>query len=814
MSQISQLVSQLTLEEKVSMVSGQNVWESMPVDRLNIPSFKMTDGPNGARGDAVSGATAACFPVGSALAATWNVDLIEQVGGALGQEAKSKGAQVLLGPTVNIHRTPLGGRNFECYAEDPFLTGKIATAFIRGVQNEGVATCIKHFVCNDSEFERHTISSEVDARTLREIYLLPFEMAVKDVMPWSIMSAYNRVNGVYASSHDELINAVLRKEWGFDGVVISDWGAALETVDNMLGGLDLEMPGPARTMGAKLLEAIREGKVPEEVLDEKAENLLRLIDRTGGIASRAKQDERSEDRPEHRALARQAATEAMVLIKNDAVLPFDSRKIKKLAVIGPNAAQAQFQGGGSSGVKPHYVSHPLDALKRRIGNSIEVSFAPGCSTHKYIPAPDRGLISPSETDASGGLKLETFASKDLSGPTIESRTTSRNKITFFEFANNDVTARVGSAKLTGFFTPQKDGPHEFGLHSAGLARLLIDGEEVIDNWTSQTKGDSFFAHGSAEKRATRDLVAGKSYQVEYQFQKSKEVLVPGFQYGIMEAEPTDMLTDAVAAATEADGVVLVVGTNDDWETEGNDRTTLALPGEQDELVRAVVKANPNTVIALNTGAAVAMPWLDQVKCALQIWFPGQEGGDALCDVLFGDAEPSGRMPTTFPVRLEDMPAFTHYPGWQGKVQYAEGVFVGYRWYDKRKIAPLVPFGHGLGYSDFSYSNLTLKKDANTNKVQAAFTLKNIGTRRSSAVAQLYVGERDPQVMRPEKELRAFSKATLDPGEETTVTCPLDERAFAYWCENANDWRINPGTFQISVGASSADIRLHGDVTLD
>jgi beta-glucosidase len=363
MHRIEELLSAMTLEEKVSMVAGSGMWHSTPVERLGIPALKMTDGPNGARGDNVSGATSACFPVGSALASTWNVDLIEEVGKALGQEAKTKGAQVLLGPTINIHRTPLGGRNFECYSEDPYLTSRLAVHFTQGVQSEKVSACLKHFVCNDSEFERHTISSEVEERPLREIYLAPFEAGVKEAGALSVMSSYNKVNGTYAASHKDLLTGVLKDEWGFEGFVVSDWGGSLETIGNANGGLDMEMPGPARIMGKKLVAAIKAGEVDEATIDDKVRRILRVLIWSGKMDAPEEPAEESVDRSEHRSLARQAASEAMVLLKNEDVLPLVASKIKKLAVIGPNAKKGQIQGGGSSGVTPHYQSHPLDALQ-------------------------------------------------------------------------------------------------------------------------------------------------------------------------------------------------------------------------------------------------------------------------------------------------------------------------------------------------------------------------------------------------------------------------------------------------------------------
>ncbi len=811
MDRIENLLSQMTLEEKASMVAGSGPWHSTPVERLGIPAFKMTDGPNGARGDAQSGATAACFPVGSALAATWNPDLIKEVGQALAQEAKSKSAQVLLGPTMNLHRTPLGGRNFECYSEDPHLTGKIGAAFVDGVQSEGIAACPKHFICNDSEYQRHTMSSEVDEQTLREVYLAPFEHIVEEAQPWAIMSSYNRINGAYASSHTELLSEVIKKEWEFDGIVISDWGASLEPVDNANGGLDLEMPGPARAMGKHIAEAVKAGDVSEEILDDKVRRLLRLVVRTGKLDEPSEAPERSEDRPEHRVLARRAAAEAMVLIKNDGVLPLDRKDIKKLAVIGPNGATSQIQGGGSSGVAPHYESHPLDAIRTLMGDACEITFEPGCLTNKYAPAVPRGqLVS---DDGSPGLTYEIYQGPGLTGPKEKARVLRRNQL-FFGFTDPMREIKNFSCRLSGTFTPDKTGLFEFGLMSAGLSRLFIDGVEVIDNWSDQTPGESFFSFGSAEKCGRIQLNAGQAYLLEIQFEALPDKLLSGVRFGVIPPTPDNLLERALDAAKDADAVVLIAGTNADWETEGNDRAGLQLPGEQDTLITAVTQANPNTVLVLNTGSAVAMPWIDQVPAVLQAWFPGQEFGNALTDILFGDKNPSGKMPSTFPKRLEDTPAFTNYPGERGRVHYGERLHIGYRWYRAHNIEPLVPFGHGLCYTTFTYSDLEVPSEVrSTETIPVKMNIMNSGSREGAEVVQLYVESTRTPGAAPIQMLKAFKKVSLTPGEEQRIEFHLPPRALAYWDTRTKSWQTKPGTYNLLIGASSCDTRLQQSLSV-
>jgi beta-glucosidase len=807
------LLARLTLDEKVTLLSGRGFWVTAPVPRLGIPAVKVTDGPNGARGDGVSGMSAASFPCGSALASTWNPALVAEVGRALGQEAKTKHAQLLLGPTINLHRTPLGGRNFECYSEDPWLSGRLATAFVRGVQSEGVGACLKHFVCNDSEFERQSISSDVDERTLREIYLVPFEMAVRDARPWAVMSAYNRVNGTFASSSRTLLREILKDEWAFDGIVVSDWGAALETEPNLAAGLDLEMPGPTRTRGAALLEAIQAGRVSEADVDDAVRRLLRFVARSGRFGDPEPRPEEAVNRPEHRALARRAAAEGMVLVRNEGLLPLTPERVRRLAVIGPNAARGQIQGGGSSAVFPHYQVMPLDGF--RAAGPWEVVHAPGCFNHKYLPMPERGMLT-FENDEGGrehGMRLRLF-NPDSAVPVVDRGV---------ELAPNPMgglplnllggrrLAAEFTALLDADFTPAESGVHEFGLISAGLARLFVDDEELIDNWTHQEPGDAFFTWGSTEQRGALHLECGRRYRLRIEFRSVPDILVTGVRYGILPPHPDDLIGDAVDTARTADAAVLVVGSNPDWETEGHDRASLALPSAQDALIQAVLAANPRTAVVLNTGAPVEAPWLERAGAVIQAWLPGQEFGHALADVVTGAVNPAGRLPTTFPRRLEDTPAYTSYPGEHGHVLYGERMFVGYRWYDSRDIAPRLPFGHGLSYTRFAYGPLHLAGSGA--RVTATLDVTNSGDCRGQEVAQLYVRARAPRVQRPFQELRGFVKCDIVPGERHAVTFGLEPRDFAVWDPVARRWRVEAGAYELRVGASSRDIRTRAEWTI-
>ena len=807
---IEQLLSKMTLDEKVSLTSGATFWTTVPIERLGVPAIKVTDGPNGARGASWNGdVTSASFPVGIALAATWNTNLIERVGRALAEEVKSKGAVVLLGPTVNIHRSPLNGRNFECYSEDPYLSAQIAVAYVSGLQQEGVAACIKHYVCNDSEFERQSISSEVTERALHEIYLPPFKAAVQEAGVWSIMSSYNKINGTFASENAHLLRDILKDDWGFDGVVMSDWfGTYSAEVAN--GGLDLEMPGPARWLGANMLQSVKDGQVSEAIVDDKVRRLLLLIDRVGALDNPGISPERAADSPKQRALLREAAAESIVLLKNDRnVLPLDPAKIEKLALIGPNAKTAQIQGGGSAQVTPHYVVTPLDGVMNRAGSQFEIGYEPGCANYKMMPLADPQHLRPDPERNEQRLKAEFFNNPDLAGEPTYTRTYRKFNLMWMR---DDVPPGVEpynfSVRLTGVFTPPDTGTYTFSLVSGGVSRLFVDGEEIVDNWTSQRPGEAFFGFGSAEVTGGYAMIGGKPYQLRVDYSIKDARMLHALRIGCLPPLPEDAAERAARLAADADVAVLFVGLGGEWETEGHDRANMDLPAAQNDLIAKVAAANPNTVVVLNTGSPITMPWLDDVAAVLQAWYPGQECGNAVADVLFGDVNPSGRLSQTFPKRLEDNPAFVNYPGENGKVYYGEGIFVGYRYYDKKKVEPLFPFGFGLSYTTFEYNNLSVISELSDadGAVHVKVDVTNTGSRMGQEVIQVYVRDVASRLVRPEKELKAFSKIRLQAGETETVTLSLNRDALSYYDPAENGWLAEAGTFEILVGTSADDIR--------
>ena len=803
MSRIDDLLSQMTIEEKISMLAGADVWHSVAVKRLGIPQFKTTDGPNGARGAWGSmSSPSVATPVGIALGATWNPDLVEKVGNVLADELEAKGAHILLAPTVNIHRTPIAGRNFECYSEDPFLSGMLASAYIKGIQDKGRGACIKHFVANDQEYERFSISSEVDERALREIYLEPFRIAIRNSNPWAVMSSYNRLNGTYACENDHTLIDILKGEWGYEGIVMSDWfGTYDKNVPN--GGLDLEMPGTARWMSEEHVKrALDDGPLTEEMLNNKVRRLLGVLEKAGLFNRPELPKERGEDKPQHRKIIREAAREAIVLLKNDGTLPL--KKWKSIAVIGPYADAAQILGGGSSSVTPHYVVTPFQGIKNRAGK-LKVETTPGCHIYKTLPAPAPETLS--TADGRLGLDIKIFNGTQFSGDPVYSEVSSRVQHGWFDRSVPNADQECFSMIMEGFFTPKESGVHTLALSGVGWSKLYLDNKVLIDHSYDSDMG----------QQLTKEvkLKGGKSYPIKVEFYWKGDPRWRSVGLGHQSPQPKDTIAEAVKLARKSDVVVLVASLNGEWETEGADRVDMKLPGAQNELIERVVKANKHTIVVLNVGSAVEMPWIDKVPAVLQLWYDSQEQGNALADILFGDENPSGKLPTTFPVRLEDNPAYINYPGENGRVRYGEGIFVGYRYYDKKKVDPLFPFGYGLSYTTFKYSNLKLSAKSITpnQTLKVKVDITNTGKVAGKEIVQFYVRDVKSTFARPEKELKAFEKIELKPMQIKTVTFTLDRETFWYFDTARNAWSIEPGEFEILVGASSRDIRLSGFITL-
>ena len=808
MTNINKLIQDLTLREKISLMSGFNSWYTNKIDRLGIPSIKMSDGPNGVRGDSNSGKSSACFPCAISIGSTWDMDLINQLGIALGEEAKVKDVDVLLGPTINIHRHPLGGRHFESFSEDPFLTGKIATEYVKGVQSQDVAACLKHFIGNDTEYERHLVSSNIDEKTLREIYLLPFEMGIKEGNAQVVMSAYNKLNNIYCSSHKELLIDILKDEWGFDGYVVSDWGAALETEENAKGGLDLEMPGPGNVWGDQLFTAVSEGKVEEELIDDKVRRILNIANFSKRFENPTNKPEQSNNSEEHRKLLKKAAASGMVLLKNNDLLPLKSN-VKNLAIIGPNAKEAQIIGGGSASLKPHYQAHPLEAFQNKLGDHTNISYAKGCHTHKFLPRVNEGFMDDKE-----GFLVEYFEGSNFDENLLVQEHLIGNKFWVFEGFAKDVIAKFErpdiSVRFSCAYTPDISGQHEFEIFGIGKARLFIDGEELIDNWTETSPGEAFFSFSSDSKRALVNLIEGTTYQLEirYKFEGN----FPAIYIGCQAPDKVNLFDEALEVASAADQVILIVGTNSDWETEGNDRSDFNLPVNQNHLIEEVLRVNPNTLVVLNTGSPVKMPWADKAEAIMQTWFAGQEFGNALVDIITGEINPSGRLPTSFPKNIEDTPAFNSYPGKDLQMNYDEKLLVGYRWYDKKNIKTLFPFGHGLSYTNFEYSDLEVDVHPK-NMVSCKFSVRNTGQVAGIETAQCYVSFKTIDDSEPEKTLQGFSKIALNPNDESSIEINLNSRNFSSWNVAKRSWEVRAGSYEILIGSSAENILLQTTINL-
>ena len=826
----------MTIEEKALLTTGATMWSTNPVDRFDIPAVTVTDGPAGARGPITPGigtqVATLCIPCGSALGATFDVPLLEELGVALGHQTRSKGARVLLAPTVNLHRSPLFGRSFECYSEDPLLSGKLAASFIRGVQSRGVATTVKHFVGNDAEFERMTINSVIDQRTLREVYLLPFELAVREGGSLGIMTSYNRMNGVYCAENRELLQDILRDEWGFEGFVVTDWFAGFTTEGAAHAGLDLEMPAPPRGYGKFLAEAVNEGRVDEADLDRAVRTLLSTFERLGALDDEP-QVPMAIDLPEHRQLARRAAISSMVLLRNEkvddqALLPLNTNGLKSVAVIGPNAERTRIMGGGSAEVMPHHRTAIIDVLRERLGAKVAVRHEAGGNIDKTTPTIDPLMVK--RPDGTPGFDVVVFDG-DASNNTELTRV-HRPDGRIMLVARNDPGVPTSSYHFnaTGIITVETTGQYVVSLVEVSPCRLLLDGELVVDGAsTIPPRGQSFFGMGSVEVTAIVDLVAGQQHELVLECDATNKQWAHGAQVGLQFVEQDDPVRRAVELAAECDIALVVVGTTDDWESEGHDRDTLDLPGRQVELIRAVAAANKKTIVLVNTGAPVDMSWANDVPSVMQVWFGGQEMGHAVVDVLLGEADPGGRLPTTIPERIEHTPAFGNFPGEHGQVRYGEGVFIGYRWYEARHLPVRFPFGHGLSYTTFEIGQPDCDDNeiSSSQKVKIRIPVTNTGTRSGTEVVQIYVAPRNSSVQRPKKELKNFAKVNLNAGESTVVTIELSPRDFAFWnpgdmyrsvlrpqvtgqsaniaLDHQGSWQVDAGLYDIHIGTSSAQI---------
>ncbi|KXH60075.1 beta-glucosidase [Colletotrichum salicis] len=851
---VEALLEQLTLEEKISLTAGVGWWHTATVERLGIKPIRLSDGPNGVRGTHFFDSTpSACLPCGTAIGATFDVELVQRLGRLLSDEAHAKGAHVLLGPTINTQRGPLGGRGFESYSEDPVLSGILAGNYVNGVQESGVSATLKHFVCNDLESERMAVNAIVTDRAMREIYLLPFMIAIEMGKPRAIMTAYNKVNGTHAAESKQILQDILRDEWKWDGLVMSDWFGTYSTSEAIKAGLDLEMPGPSRWRAGALSHAIMSNKVKRSELDSAVRNVLKLVkqglDNTS-IPPNAPETEANT--PEHIALLREAAAKSLVLLKNErSILPFD--KNKRIAVIGPNANIATYCGGGSAGLRAYNTVTPLEGVKSLAS---DVVFSQGAYGHQSLPLLGKALKTPNGKQKGFVLRIyndpppkDTASSADSRKP-LEERVLDDANIWFVDYENADLNP-IWWAETEGTLVPERSGEWDFGLSVHGTGELFIDGKLVVSNVENQRLGSSFLGCGTVEETGTMHLEAGQSYRVLVRFGCSATSKVKasgtvdfgqgGVRFsGCPKLEPAVAIQEAVEVAKSVDQVVVCTGLSGEWESEGFDRTTMALPPGTDELVAAVLAANPNTAVVVQSGTPVSMPWIDQAGAVLHAWFGGNESGNGIADVLFGEVNPAGKLPLTMPRRVQDNPAALSFRSDNGRCLYSEDVYVGYRWYDTLDIEPLFPFGHGLSYTTFSVSDLEVSDASdqtnghangnNTITIQEADNLlvrvkvANTGSRAGSEVVQVYVtpAARTPltsttrdTITRPKKEMKGFAKVTLEAGASATAEISLDVlRATSYWSEMEDCWRSDVGSYGILVGTSSRGVFLEKTVKVE
>jgi beta-glucosidase len=795
---VEAILKKMTIEEKIDYIGGVNNMFIRGYSQYGIPRLKMSDGPLGVR----TWGPSTAYPAGIAMAAAWDKDLEKRLGAAIGQDARARGVNFLLAPGVNIYRAPLCGRNFEYFGEDPYLASRMAVAFIEGVQGQGVAATVKHYLGNNQEWDRFRVSSDIDERTLREIYLPAFEAAVKEAKVGAVMDSYNLVNGVHMTENGYLNIGLLRQEWGFGGILMSDWGAAHDPLGTAVSGPDLEMPDGKAMSRDHILALLKAGSMPATVIDEKVRRILRTAIRFGFFDRDQTDKSIPLDNPASRAIALEAARASMVLLKNQGnLLPLQMDKLKTIAVIGPHAAIAVTGGGGSSEVLPFSAVSPLDGIKKLVGSHAEVVYGSGLTLPFEV-----SQTTPFYTDENRkepGLKAEYFDHRFEGSPGLVR--TDQHIHFRFKKSYKEGGADHFVVRWTGYYFPTEWGGKGFHVSTGDGYRLYVDDKLIAQDWP----GGELIPIPNAWA-----MQGDEAHKVVFEFFKYSDDA--SVDFGITPANNGD-LERARALAEKADVVILCVGFDSISEKEGADRP-FRLPRDQEILIRYIVAANKKTIVVLNAGGAVDMTgWLDQAAALIHTWYPGQEGGTALAQILFGQYSPSGKLPVSFERRAEDSATFRSYHASKtpGHVAYSEGVFLGYRQFDRpnARTKPLFPFGFGLSYTTFHYSNLQVAPGTGDAVATVSFDVKNTGTRQGAEVAELYVGDKHSHIERPVKELKGFAKVDLKPGETRTVRLTLDRRAFSYFDPKLHRWTAEPGDFSILVGSSSAKIELEGKFTL-
>jgi len=790
---VEDLLGRMTQEEKIDLLGGSG-FATKAIERLGVPSLNMSDGPVGVRwGKSTS------FPAAISMAATWDPILAEKVGAAIGEETKAKGRHLILGPCVNIARVPMGGRIFEGFGEDPYLTSRLAVGYINGVQKEHVAATVKHIAANNQEYQRDFVDVIVDERALNEIYLPPFQAAVEEANVLAVMSAYNKVNGRYCSENDYLLQQKVKKEWSFNGLIMSDWGAVHSSIPTFNGGLDLEMPDGEFLNRKTLLAGLKSGALHEETLNDKVRRILRVMF-TLGLFDNYQFDFTTLNSDEHRDIAAEAAKAGIVLLKNtNSLLPIDPSTIQSIALIGSQGKAAPTGGGGSSMVTPFYSVSPLEAMRNAIGDKVKINFAQGYLLQEdQSPIESKFLFADHEGKESG-LHAEYFPNRYLEG--APTRSVTDKQVNFAWGAAPpapDFPRDNFSVRWTGYIKVDKTGMYIIDVSSDDGVRLYIDEKLRLDEWND---------HGVTTHSLALGFKADKTYKIRLEYYEH----TGGATVKLGWRRPNDnLVSGAVDAARASDVAIVFAGTSSNYESEGFDREDLALPSDQDTLIGEVARANKNTIVVLSTGGPVLMDkWADRVSGILEAWFAGEQAGNTIVEILLGRTNPSGKLPLTFPKRWQDCSAFGTYKKADKTTTYSDGIYVGYRHFEKHKIQPLFPFGFGLSYTTFHYSDLALSAKAIGPKegLIVRFTVENTGHVKGAEVAQLYIKNLTNSIDHPEKELKRFEKIEIYPGEKKSVEFAIDEKALRFFDPGKRSWAVEAGDYEIMIGSSSEQIEL-------
>jgi beta-glucosidase len=798
---VEDLLGRMTIDEKLDYIGGTGVATKIN-DRLGIPELRMTDGPAGVRLETFK---SMAFPAPVAMAATWNPALVKQAGAGIGRETRGHARHVILAPCVNIARMPMGGRNFESFGEDPFLASRMAVSYIKGVQEEGVAATVKHFAVNNEEVDRMFVNAIVSRRALNEIYFPAFKAAVQEANTLCLMSSYNKVNGRFASENDYLLKEILRKEWNYKGLIMSDWWAVHSSLPTALGGLDIEMPTGDFMNPEKLRGFVDNGTLPVETINEKVRSILTLIFKLGLFDKPILQkDTALINSARDRKIAYDISLESITLLKNEGnLLPLKKDELKTVAVIGPNAGVPRTGGGGSSEVDDISPVTILEGLKNRLPENVDVKFAKGASFDDNLdikPIEKENLF----TDPAGsqnGLNAEFFNNIDLSGSPVLKRIDETINFTWVEKGPGSGVAKDHySVRWSGYLKVNSTDKYSIATISDDGLRLWVNDSLIQDAW---------YPHGPMKISSSLPLEKDRLYKIRLElFEKA------GGAQAVLGWNPLNsaLFKEAETAAKNADCAIVCVGATSQLETEGRDRPDLNLSNDQDLLIEKVAAVNKNVIVVLTAGSPVVMDkWIDKVKCVADAWFPGTEGGNAIADILLGNANPSGKLPFSFPHKWEDCSAYSTYNRLKERTYYSDDIYVGYRHFDKFNIEPLFPFGFGLSYTKFEYSGLSVNKI--NDGYEVSFTVKNAGKIKGAETAQVYVTSTSKSIDKPVKELKGFSKVLLNPGEEKKVTISFDKNAFAYFSEQFGAWKVDPGFYIIRAGSSSRDLPLSAQIEI-